>query len=159
MEFRLLEQKKDDSGSPVFEYQAFIENVEGGKGRGYSKKESQQLAAKLTLERLRREPQYIDAVFAAKTERTKMEEMPVENVPDTEQSTDFIIDQSDVRQEKKTDKKQKIKPQNYKKPVSDPSLENDGEDEFDLSDISAAAPKDLTKEDIIAAAEEAAFSE
>ena len=159
VEFRLLEQKKDDSGSPVFEYQAFIENVEGGKGRGYSKKESQQLAAKLTLERLRREPQYIDAVFAAKTERTKMEEMPVENVPDTEQSTDFIIDQSDVRQEKKTDKKQKIKPQNYKKPVSDPSLENDGEDEFDLSDISAAAPKDLTKEDIIAAAEEAAFSE
>ncbi len=159
VEFRLLEQKKDDSGSPVFEYQAFIENVEGGKGRGYSKKESQQLAAKLTLERLRREPQYIDAVFAAKTERTKMEEMPVENVPDTEQSTDFIIDQSDVRQEKKTDKKQKIKPLNYKKPVSDPSLENDGEDEFDLSDISAAAPKDLTKEDIIAAAEEAAFSE
>ena len=159
VEFRLLEQKKDDSGSPVFEYQAFIENVEGGKGRGYSKKESQQLAAKLTLERLRREPQYIDAVFAAKTERTKMEEMPVENVPDTEQSTDFIIDQSDVRQEKKTDKKQKIKPQTYKQPVSDPSLENDGEDEFDLSDISAAAPKDLTKEDIIAAAEEAAFSE
>lgn len=48
-------------------------------------------ASKLTLEKLRREPQFIDLVFAAKTDRTKMEEEPVENVPSTEQPDDFIV--------------------------------------------------------------------
>ncbi len=55
-----------------------LEGVEGCSGKGYNKKESQQLASKLTLEKLRKEPQFIDQVFAAKTERTKMEEEPVE---------------------------------------------------------------------------------
>ena len=81
VQFKLLKQKKDDNGSPMFHYQVIIEGIEGGKGRGYSKKESQQTASKLTLERLRREPQYIDAIFAAKAYRTKMEEMPVQTVP------------------------------------------------------------------------------
>ena len=44
--------------------------------------------------RLRREPQYVDAIFAAKTERTKMEEVPAMAVPDTEQEQDFIIEQN-----------------------------------------------------------------
>ena len=46
------------------------------------------MASKLTLERLRKEPQYIDEVFAAKTERTKMEEEPVQNVPSIEPEAD-----------------------------------------------------------------------
>ena len=92
IDFRVISQEKDKTGSPVFKYQVVLEGVEGCDGSGYSKKESQQLASKLTLERLRREPQFIDKVFAAKTDRTKMEEEPVENVPSTEQtSDDFII--------------------------------------------------------------------
>lgn len=75
----------------MFIYRVMLEGVEGCDGKGYSKKESQQLASKLTLEKLRREPQFIDQVFAAKTNRTKMEEEPVENVPSTEQPDDFII--------------------------------------------------------------------
>ena len=39
MEFRLLEQKKDQNGSPVFNYQVILEGQKGGKGTGYSKKE------------------------------------------------------------------------------------------------------------------------
>ncbi len=93
LEFVMLGQEKDNNGSPMFTYQVVIEGVEGGAGKGYSKKESQQVASKLTLERLRKEPQFIDAVFTAKANRTKMEEEPVENVPNTEVKDDFIISQ------------------------------------------------------------------
>ena len=79
IDFKVLSQEKDKTGSPVFSYQVMLEGVEGCSGKGYSKKESQQLASKLTLEKLRKEPQFIDQVFAAKTERTKMEEEPVDH--------------------------------------------------------------------------------
>ncbi len=158
VEFKLLEQKKDDSGSPMFHYQVIIEGIEGGKGRGYSKKESQQTASKLTLERLRREPQYIDAVFAAKANRTKMEEMPVQTVPDTEQKDDFIIVQEMVE---KTPKPKTVPKRPEGKPAAQPSKVSRIEEELDgldLSDITAN-PAEASKEDIIAAAEEAAFAE
>ena len=89
IDFKSILEEKDKTGSPVFVYRVTLEGVEGCEGKGYSKKESQQLASKLTLEKLRREPQFIDLVFAAKT--TKMEEEPVENVPSTEQPDDFIV--------------------------------------------------------------------
>lgn len=91
IDFKSILEEKDKTGSPVFVYRVTLEGVEGCEGKGYSKKESQQLASKLTLEKLRREPQFIDLVFAAKTDRTKMEEEPVENVPSTEQPNDFIV--------------------------------------------------------------------
>ena len=91
LDFNILEQGKDKNGSPMFNYRVVIEGVDGCSGVGYSKKESQQLASKLTLERLRKEPKFIDAVFAAKADRTKMEEEPVEGVPDTEEKMDFLI--------------------------------------------------------------------
>lgn len=87
LDFKLIEQHKEDNASPVFRYRATLEGLEAGEGKGYSKKESQQLASKETLQKLRREPQFIDAVFAAKSDRTKMEEEPVQNVPDTDPST------------------------------------------------------------------------
>lgn len=91
IDFKSILEEKDKTGSPVFVYRVTLEGVEGCEGKGYSKKESQQLASKLTLEKLRREPQFIDLVFAAKTDRTKMEEEPVENVPSTELPDDFIV--------------------------------------------------------------------
>lgn len=91
LDFVQVEQEKDKNGSPVFTYKVVIEGIEGGTGKGYSKKESQQIASKLTLEQLRKKPQYIDAVFAAKSNRTKMEEEPVQSVPVTEVKSDFII--------------------------------------------------------------------
>ena len=66
LDFKLIEQKRDENNNPIFVYQAIVEGLEGGSGKGYSKKESQQLASKQTLQSLRRKPQFIDAVFAAK---------------------------------------------------------------------------------------------
>ena len=90
IEFALKEQHKDKNGSPVFTYIVVLEGVEGCDVTGYSKKESQQMASKRTLEKLRKQPQFLDSVFTAKTNRTKMEEEPVENVPSTEPE-DFIV--------------------------------------------------------------------
>ena len=149
LEFKLLEQKSDEKGSPVFTYQVVIEGVEGESGTGYSKKESQQQASKLTLQRLRKNPQFIDAVFAAKASRTKMEEEPVLVVPDTEQKEDFF--KGDAVKERETIKDEA--PRQDPEPQQDPSV-----DEFDLSDITAE-PKELSREEIIAAAEAAAFAE
>ena len=94
LEFVLTDQHKDKNGSPVFGYRVVIEEQEGCEATGYSKKESQQLASKRTLEKLKKEPGFLDAVFAAKTNRTKMEEMPVETVPSTEQPDDFFTDKA-----------------------------------------------------------------
>ncbi len=164
MEFRELKQERDsDNNSPVFTIQVYLEGVEGCKGTGYSKKESHQNAAKETLQRLRREPQFIDAVFAAKADRTKMEEEPVMSVPDPEkEQQDFIIEQSQqsaalsiemtpqLAEESKRPL-QAVKPSRAKQ-------RKEADDEFTLDDISAA-PRERSREEIIAEAEAAAFSE
>lgn len=157
LDFKLVSQSKESGGSPTFIYKAIIEGLDGGQGKGYSKKESQQIASKETLQRLKREPQFIDAVFAAKTERTKMEEMPVLNVPDTEEKEDFIITHDIPAEEPREDNPQTTaKTKKQEKPVA-PAVEIEEEnDEFDLSDISAT-PKSQSREDIIAAAEAAAY--
>ena len=156
LDFKLVSQSKESGGSPTFIYKAVIEGVEGGQGKGYSKKESQQLASKETLQRLKREPQFIDAVFAAKTERTKMEEMPVLNVPDTEEKDDFIITH-DIPQNQTGEEQPKRNVNNQEKPKApEVDIDTEDSDEFDLSDISAT-PKSQSREDIIAAAEAAAY--
>lgn len=144
MEFQMLKQLKDDNGSPIFSFQVMLEGIEGEKGNGYSKKEAQQMASRETLQRLKREPQFVDVIFNAKTERTKMEEEPAMAVPDTEQEQNFMIEQepqaeSDIQESPK-----------------DSKILESLDDEFDLSDISH---KEKSREDIIAEAEAAAFAE
>lgn len=157
LDFKLIEQKRDENNNPIFVYQAIVEGLEGGSGKGYSKKESQQLASKQTLQSLRRKPQFIDAVFAAKADRTKMEEEPVVVVPDIEQKEDFIITAGDRKQPEKAKSSEPVsdvKPEPEEKKQAGSSADS----EFDLSDITAT-PRQMSKEDIIAAAEAAAFSE
>ncbi len=170
--FAIVKEEKDKEGSPFFKYRVMLEGVEGCSGEGYSKKESQQIAAKRTLEKLRKEPQFIDAVFASKTKRTRMEEEPVENVPTTEPQEDFII----VSTETPTPAPEAAEPteEKPKKSRRAPMYSNDDaprsgrrapkkatqateedSDEFDLSDISV---RKMSREEIIAAAEEAAFA-
>ena len=157
VKFELVSQRRDENNSPVFVYKVIIEGLDGGTGEGYTKKESQQTASKTALQSLRRKPQFIDAVFAAKTERTKMEEEPVLAVPDIDAKEEFIVTQNTGTQTGNTtadadrnaadDNKQPRKAQKK------------GEtDEFDLSDIKAF-DRPMSKEDIIAAAEAAAFAE
>ena len=162
IEFVLCDQKKDGNGNPMFTFLVTIEGIEGDKGTGYSKKESQQAACKLTLERLRKEPQFIDAVFSAKANRTKMEEEPVENVPDTEVKDDSIISQNtETKEPEKHEnvfKEEVFEDRAVKKVNTVETTDSQEEDEFDLSNISAQ-PKIQSREDIIAAAEAAAFAE
>src|SRR5574344_144693 len=150
LDFRMLEQGKETSGSPIFNYQIFIEGLEGGIGKGYSKKESQQIASKETLFKLRREPQFIDNVFAAKAERTQQEEEPIETVPDTEEKDDFIIKQEEPISESESPMA------NLEMEVEKPK-DDILKDDFDLSDITTST-ENGSKEEIIAAAESAAFS-
>ena len=149
MEFRDLEQTRDAKNSPVFTTQVFIEGLEGCKGTGYSKKESQQNAAKDTLQRLRREPQFIDAVFAAKGDRTKMEEEPVMVAPDPEE---LLREQENFFENALPDS-------SSKEPTPNPFPKEGGEDdEMTLDDITVK-PKEKSREEIIAEAEAAAFAE
>lgn len=46
IEFKLVEQSKDEENNPIFETEVRIENISCGIGRGFSKRESQQIAAK-----------------------------------------------------------------------------------------------------------------
>lgn len=150
MEFRMVSQEKENNTSPVFLYQVFIEGVEGCKGRGYSKKESQQAASRMTLQKLRKEPQFIEAVFAAKADRTKMEEEPVSTVPDLGEKENFVIAADENKH-----KRQVHRVRTDKREETDMKGDND---DFDLSDIKVKSGEQ-SREDIIAAAEEAAFSE
>ena len=137
LEFKIIEQKKDEQGSPMFRYAVEIEGIAGCEGTGYSKKESQQMASKLTLARLRKEPQFIDEIFAAKTNRTKMEEEPTAALPDTgDNSTPKPVED---------------------RPMSTNTTDTAVDDnEFDLSNISM---KRLGREDIIARAEALAYAD
>ena len=157
MEYRQVSQSKDNSGSPVFECVVIIEGIEGCKGKGYSKKESQQMASKDTLQRLRREPQFIDAIFAAKTERTKMEEEPVQTVPDVEGQEDFIIAPQDQAQAPLSCSPMEGSPEVQRVSPNGGKMEG-ADEEFSLDDITAI-PVEKTREEIIAEAEAAAFAE
>ena len=157
LRFDLVEQRRDNSNSPVFVYKAVIEGIEGGRGEGYSKKESQQAASKAALQSLRRKPQYIDAVFAAKTERTKMEEEPVVTVPDVDAKEDFIV-KSEAVAPVATKAVAAVEAPEARSAQRKKAEQKPEADEFDLSDIKTV-PENMSKEDIIAAAEAAAFAE
>lgn len=151
LEFKFIEGGKDAGGSPTFKYCVMLEGVEGCYGDGFSKKESQQKAAHDTLLRLRREPQFIDEVFAAKGERTKMEEEPVSAVPDTDESHVFINGTSASNGEKhETAFRERI----YTERASTAAEMH--EMVMEQPDDSAAVDD---REEIIAAAEKAAFEE
>lgn len=166
LDFRLVKDDKDKDGNPTFCYKAVLEGVDGDMGRGYSKKESQQQASRLTLARLRKQPLFIDAVFAAKSERTKMEEMPV-GVPEGETRPDFIISKSgkengdaDGANGKKAQQHDTTLQRNgtgKQRQTEAHEETGEGESEFDLSDISIRNGGE-DYEDIVAAAEAAAFA-
>lgn len=64
--FELITQSHDQCFSPTFESEALIEGIAAGRGTGYSKKESQQMAAHEALTKIKSNPTFIESVFAAK---------------------------------------------------------------------------------------------
>ena len=73
IEFILKDQSVDENQNPTFETQVNVENLPGGIGSGYSKKESQQEAAHETLRMIKSDSQFIDLIYIAKQEREKTE--------------------------------------------------------------------------------------
>ncbi|MCQ2243562.1 MAG: ribonuclease III [Bacteroidaceae bacterium] len=154
LEYKLVEQSVDkENDSPMFEYKVQIEGVDCGVGKGYSKKESQQKASKETLQLLRKQPKHVDKIFAAKSDRTKMEEMPImEVIPDVKQDDSPFINTEET-QKNTAQTPEKIQ-NNHETEVTADKKHVSAED-FDLSDISL---KKKTREEIIAEAEAAAFA-
>lgn len=132
IEYRLEEQSQDKNGSPIFVYTCMLEGVEGCSGEGYSKKEAQQKASEAPLKKLRSDSKFHDSIFSAKTVKTQMEEVPAVAVPVVEEMSSPIVTET-----AEGEKPQKIDDMN-----------------FSLDDVSAKQP---SREEIIAAAEEAAY--
>lgn len=142
LQFRLEDQSKDENGSPVFKYTVVLETVDGDSGVGFSKKESQQHASEKTLKRLKSDHDFLDSIFAAKTERTKMDEdmrMAVPTMPTETADSPELTETPEM-------------PETPDYPETPDNTEYSDTPET----ADTAAP---TREDIIAAAEAAAFAE
>ena len=64
--FELIEEFMDAENNPVFQTKVLVENLPGGTGIGFSKKESQQNAAQNTLRKIKDDPAFKAAIRAAK---------------------------------------------------------------------------------------------
>lgn len=69
MTFELVRQTLDEFNSPIFESVVMIEGMAACKGKGYSKKESQQVAAHDTMAKLKKDTAFVEKLFAAKAQR------------------------------------------------------------------------------------------
>ena len=69
LNFELLSQSLDEFNSPIFETEVLIEGIHTCKGKGYSKKESQQIAARETLNKIKKDSVFVEKLFAAKALR------------------------------------------------------------------------------------------
>jgi ribonuclease III len=148
--FNLLEQKKDDEGNPVFKYCVVIEGIKCNSASGFSKKESQQLASEETLECIKKNTRFCDALFEAKKKRQEAEQNKETAQEQTVESTENTTQPAQEEPLETTVITTTGKPK-------EEVVEMKEIDEFDLSDITAN-PKEPTQEEIIAAAEEAAFA-
>ena len=148
--FNLLEQKKDDEGNPVFKYCVVIEGIKCNSASGFSKKESQQLASEETLEYIKKNTRFCDALFEAKKKRQEAEQNKETAQEQTVESTENTTQPAQEEPLETTVITTTGKPK-------EEVVEMKEMDEFDLSDITAN-PKEPTQEEIIAAAEEAAFA-
>ncbi len=148
--FNLLEQKKDDEGNPVFKYCVVIEGIKCNSASGFSKKESQQLASEETLEYIKKNTRFCDALFEAKKKRQETEQNKETAQEQTVESTKNTTQPAQEEPLETTVITTTGKPK-------EEVVEMKEIDEFDLSDITAN-PKEPTQEESIAAAEEAAFA-
>ena len=85
LEFKLDESIDTTGNSPEFHSFAILEGITAGEGKGFSKKESHQQAAKEALVKLRREPQFIDRILRSKEKRTAMEADMFTAVPEIDE--------------------------------------------------------------------------
>lgn len=76
--FELIEQLLDKDYNPMFHTEVRIEGISAGTGTGYSKKESQQNAARMALKKLRGDETFKEEIQAAKERNHAVETAPEE---------------------------------------------------------------------------------
>ena len=101
LSFELIEQSLDEFNSPVFVTEVIVEGIHACKGKGYSKKESQQIAAHETLNKIKKSSPFVESIFAAKALREEPKEMAVsEGVSKSETiETEVAIQRSEDMEE------------------------------------------------------------
>ena len=124
LEYRMVSQRQDENGSPIFDYAVVLNGIVCLEGEGYSKKEAQQMASEKTLNKLRADKAFADKILVVQLEQQGSE---------TEEGKNVGIE-------------------SFMKVIA----AEQAIDELSLDDVSA---KELSREDIIAAAEAAAYSE
>lgn len=93
--FELLSQTVDEFNSPLFESEILLEGIHAGKGKGYSKKESQQEASRLTLNKIKKNSKFVESVLAAKelhkaTEECTSSDNPLSTEEENATVSEFI---------------------------------------------------------------------
>lgn len=70
LEYKLVSAEKEGNGSsPVFVYDISLEGILAGTGRGYTKREAQQLASKQAYNKIKKDPNFRMSVIQAKEQR------------------------------------------------------------------------------------------
>ena len=93
--FELVSQTLDEFNSPVFETEILIEGIPACKGKGYSKKESQQIAAHETLNKIKKDSAFLERIFAEKALREAPEETI--EIVDSQKVENPVIEEESVR--------------------------------------------------------------
>lgn len=93
--FELISQTLDEFNSPVFVSEILIEGIHACKGKGYSKKESQQVAAHETLNKIKNDSAFVESVLAAKAKREEPKEMIVQS--ESEPKMTFEVEKATLR--------------------------------------------------------------
>ena len=94
LSFELLKQGYDEFNSPIFESEVIIEGIHAGRGKGYSKKESQQVAAQESLNMIKKKSTFMEQILAVKAIREgEVDKTPVlfeqeKNIPAKEESAE-----------------------------------------------------------------------
>ena len=93
--FELISQTLDEFNSPVFETEILIEGIPACKGKGYSKKESQQIAAHETLNKIKKDSAFLERILAEKALREAPEETI--GIIDSQKVENPVIEEESVR--------------------------------------------------------------
>ena len=89
-----MKQGYDEFNSPIFESEVIIEGIHAGRGKGYSKKESQQVAAQESLNMIKKNSTFMEQILAVKAIREgEVDKTPVlfeqeKNIPAKEESAE-----------------------------------------------------------------------
>ncbi len=100
--FELIEQFLDQESNPIFQSEILIEGLSAGTGVGYSKKESQQNAAKMALKKIQTIPNFLQEVFNEAQKRKDAEALAKEELKveiESEDQSTSEMEEDDVNNE------------------------------------------------------------